>query len=145
MAQRSTSKHLNLQSAVQLAKFLSIGLANTVFALLIIYAAKWFLGMGDVAANALGYGLGLLSSFSFNRRWTFAHTGPQWPAFVKFLAVALVAYGMNLLTVLTAIHYWGLNDYLAQALGIPPYTLTSFLASKYLVFKTATATSESGR
>ena len=66
--------------------------------------------------------------------------------FAKFLGVgvantlvALVAYGMNLLTVMAAIHYAGLNGYLAQALGIPPYTLTSFLASKYLVFRAGPA------
>ena len=56
-------------------------------------------------------------------------------ALAKFMLVALVAYGINLLTVMVAIHYIGLNDYIAQALGIPPYTLTSFFASKYLVFR----------
>ena len=122
-------------SFLQFAKFLGVGLANTLIALLVIYAAKWYLGLGDVAANALGYGVGLVISFTLNSRWTFAHVGPQWPALAKFLMVSLVAYGMNLLTVLVAIHSLGLNDYVAQALGIPPYTLTSFFASKYLVFR----------
>ncbi len=119
----------------QFAKFLSVGVVNTLVGLLVIYSAKWFFNVGDVPANALGYAVGLSVSFTLNSRWTFAHRGPRLPALIKFLLVSLVAYGMNLLTVMVAIHYLGLNDYIAQALGVPPYTLTSFLASKYLVFR----------
>lgn len=126
---------MNDRTPLQFAKFLGVGVANTLVALSVIYAAKWLGGLGDVAANALGYGVGLLASFALNSRWTFTHRGPQLPALAKFMLIAPVAYGMNLLTVMAAIHYAGLNDYLAQALGIPPYTVTSFLASKYLVFR----------
>jgi putative flippase GtrA len=119
----------------ELGRFLSVGVVNMVVGLLVIYAAKWFFQAGDVAANAIGYAVGLCSSFALNSRWTFGYRGPQLPALLKFLAVAAVAYGMNLLTVLVAIRYAGLNDYLAQALGIPPYTLTTYLASKFIVFR----------
>ncbi|MEQ1601761.1 MAG: GtrA family protein [Methylophilaceae bacterium] len=127
---------------LQFIKFLSVGVANTLVGLSVIYSAKWFFNVGDVAANALGYSVGLLVSFTLNSRWTFAHQGPRLPAMLKFLLVSLVAYGMNLLTVMIAIHYVGLNDYIAQALGIPPYTLTSFFASKYLVFRTKSEPNE---
>ena len=53
----------------------------------------------------------------------------------KFALVTIVAYGMNLITVLVAIRLVGLNEYFAQALGIVPYTLTAYLASRYLVFQ----------
>jgi putative flippase GtrA len=119
----------------ELGRFLSVGVVNMVVGLLVIYACKWFFQAGDVAANAIGYGVGLCSSFALNSRWTFGYRGPQFPAIAKFLAVAGVAYAMNLLTVLVAIRYVGLNDYLAQALGIPPYTLTTYLASKFIVFR----------
>ena len=117
-------------------KFLSVGVVNTVIGLLIIYAAKWFFHLGDIVANACGYSIGLLISFTLNSRWTFAYTGPQLRAFVKFLLVTLVAYLVNLLTVLVAVHYFELNGYVAQALGIPPFTLTSYFLSKHLVFRT---------
>ena len=130
---------MSARTPLQFAKFLGVGVANTLVALSVIYAAKWLGNVDDVSANALGYGVGLLTSFSLNSRWTFAHRGPQLPALAKFLLVALAAYGMNLLTVMAAIHYAGLNGYLAQALGIPPYTVTSFLAAKYLVFRAGPA------
>jgi putative flippase GtrA len=119
----------------QLGRFLSVGMLNLVGGLLVIYACKWLFHAGDVAANAIGYGAGLISGFALNSRWTFAYRGPRLPALIKFLLVALVAYGMNLLTVMVLIQQFELNSYLAQALGIPPYTLTTFLASKFIVFR----------
>lgn len=117
------------------ARFLSVGLLNMLGSLLVIYACKGLLSMGDALANAIGYAVGLSTSFALNSRWTFAYRGPQWPAFWKFLLVAAVAYAINLLTVLVLIHHAGVNGYWAQALGIPPYTLTTYLASKFLVFR----------
>jgi putative flippase GtrA len=128
---------MNIGQWPQLGKFLSVGVLNLVGGLLVIYACKWLFHAGDAAANAIGYGAGLISSFTLNSRWTFAYRGPQWPALLKFLLVAAVAYAMNLATVLALIHHAGLNSYLAQALGIPPYTLTTYLASKFLVFAPA--------
>ncbi len=122
------------QHLPQLGRFLSVGVLNMLVGLLVIYACKWFFQASDVVANAIGYGVGLVNSFALNSRWTFAYRGPQLPAVVKFLAVALVAYAMNLLTVMLLIRY-GVDSYLAQALGIPPYTLTTYLASKFFVFR----------
>jgi putative flippase GtrA len=118
----------------QLGRFLSVGVLNMLVGLLVIYACKWLFNAGDVVANAIGYGAGLVNSFALNSRWTFAYRGPQLPVIVKFLAVAMVAYATNLLTVLLLIRY-GVDSYLAQALGIPPYTLTTYLASKFFVFR----------
>ena len=119
----------------QLGRFLSVGVLNMVVGLLVIYACKWFFQANDVAANAIGYAAGLITSFTLNSRWTFNYRGPQLPALIKFLLVAALAYGMNLLTVLMLIHWAGVNGYSAQALGIPPYTLTTYLASKFIVFR----------
>ena len=118
----------------QFVKFLGVGIANTLVGLATIYAAKWFLGAGDVAANASGYAVGLIVSFTLNSRWTFSYQGPRQAAALRFLGVAAIAYCMNLLTVMTAIESFGINAYVAQALGVPPYTITSFLLSKYFVF-----------
>ena len=126
-------KHLKIN---EFGRFLSVGVLNAFVGLSVIYLAKWYFHANNFTANAVGYSVGLLVSFTLNSRWTFSYLGPRFPAMVKFLMVALVAYSMNLLTVMIGIHFVGLNDYLAQALGIPPYTLTSYVASKYLVFNT---------
>jgi putative flippase GtrA len=118
-------------------RFVLVGMVNTLVGLALIYAAKWFVGAGDVVANAFGYGTGLLVSFSLNRTWTFAHKGPAGRAFVTFLVVQGVAYGLNLVCVLGLISY-GVDSYVAQAFGVPPYTIVSYLGSRYLAFASGT-------
>jgi putative flippase GtrA len=108
---------------------------NGLISLMTIYACKGLFNFGDVTANAVGYAAGLGTSFTLNSRWTFVYNGPQLPALLKFLLIAAVAYAMNLLTVLALIGYLDMNSYLAQALGIPPYVLTTYLASKFFVFR----------
>ena len=116
--------------------FLGVGAVNTLTGLLAIYAAMGLFGFGDIAANVVGYSVGVFVSFALNSQWTFAYRGARLPALKKFIMATLIAYCMNLVTVLFAIRFLDLNPYVAQALGIPPYTLTLYLSSKYLVFRT---------
>ena len=115
-------------------RFLTVGMLNTVVGLTIIYLAKFLGGLGDFAANVTGYRVGLLLSFALNSTWTFKYDGMFLPAFGKFTLVFITAYLLNLVCVMVAIHQ-GLNSYLAQALGIIPYTVFTYLASRYLVFR----------
>ena len=118
----------------ELTRFLLVGVANTCTGLVVIYTAKWLGHWSDVPANAMGYGVGLAVSFTLNSRWTFAFQGAQGSALARFLLVTAIAYAMNLATVLLALHVLALNSYLAQALGVPVFTLASFLLSKCFVF-----------
>ena len=78
----------------EFGRFLSVGVLNLLFGLLVIYCAKWFLEWGDVAANALGYSAGLALSFTLNSRWTFGYRGARAPAAVKFVLVALLVVAL---------------------------------------------------
>jgi putative flippase GtrA len=119
----------------QFARFIVVGVANTLVALVAIFGAKWFLGLGDVAANTIGYAIGLTVSFFLNRSWTFRHKGGIARDAVYFLGCFAVSYAVNLATVLGLIHYLDTNSYLAQALGMPPYTVVFFLLSRYVAFR----------
>lgn len=121
--------------AATLLRFLFVGVANTLFGLLVIYACKWLLHFGDAAANLTGYLCGLMLSFLLNRSWTFRHRGAVLPALGLFLLVFAIAYVANLVCVLALICHYGVNAWLAQALGILPYTIVFYLGSRYLAFR----------
>ncbi|MEO8118442.1 MAG: GtrA family protein [Rhodoferax sp.] len=114
-------------------RFLLVGIVNTLVGLGVIFAAKGVFGLGDVVSNAIGYGIGLLVSFSLNRYWTFRHTGPVSNAIAIFFVVQAAAYSLNLVCVLGSIEY-GIDSYIAQALGMPPYMVISYLGSRYFAF-----------
>lgn len=118
----------------RLGRFAIVGLANTFVGLSGIFACKGFLGMGDVQANLLGYGVALLLGFAVNKRWTFEHSGEPVSAFVRYLLVLAVAYGANLATTLCAIDLLHLDSYVAQAVGVVPYALTGYLGARLFAF-----------
>ena len=115
-------------------RYLAVGAANTLVGLSVIYACKWLAGLGDVASNLIGYGVGILLGFQLNKKWTFDHQGSYLPSLLRYLAVLGCAYVANLATVLYSIDVLGLNSYLAQALGIGPYTLIGYLGSRHFAF-----------
>lgn len=119
----------------QFVRFLLVGVVNTLVGLGVIYAGKYFFGLGDVAANVVGYAVGLTVSFVLNKRFTFNHSGAALRAAALFLLTFAIAYAVNLGVVLGLIHGFGANGYLAQAAGVPPYTITFFLLSKFMVFR----------
>ena len=122
-------------------KFAVVGVANTLAGLSLIYLFKWRLGFSDVAANTCGYSIGLGLSFILNRGWTFRHSGPVLPALKCFLVIFILAYLSNLATVLVAIEALEVNSYMAQAVGIVPYTVIFFFGSRYFAFKPSAASS----
>ncbi len=124
-------------------RFLVVGAANTLLGLLVIYTCKWLFRLDDVTSNVIGYLIALANSFFLNRAWTFANTGPVLPAMVRFAGVFIVAYLVNLATVLLAIDLLQVNSYLAQACGIAPYTVVSYLGSRYFAFRSHPARTRS--
>jgi putative flippase GtrA len=121
--------------SLSLIKFLLVGVVNTLGGLSTICLLKWLLEANDAAANAGGYFIGLMISFTLNRQWTFGHSGAVMPAAARFVAVFAVAYLANLGTVLTLIQQFGVNGYLAQAIGVLPYTTLFYLGSRYVAFR----------
>ena len=121
-------------SLLQPLRFILVGIANTLLGLSIIFAAKGLAELDDFVSNLLGYSFGLLLSFFFNRKWTFRHNGRIFPTAKRFLIAFLLSYIANLMTVYGLRDSAGLNSYLAQAIGVIPYTMIFYLASRYYVF-----------
>lgn len=119
----------------ELFRYLTVGAANTLIGLAAIYLAIFLFRANDVVANLLGYSIGLACSYVLNRRWTFASNAAVAPELVKFLLVMLVAYLVNLAAVLGLTRYFAVNRYLAQAAGALPYTITGYLGSRFLAFR----------
>jgi putative flippase GtrA len=114
--------------------FCLVGAANSLVGLAVIFALKYWGSWHDGWANAVGYAVGVTMSFVLNKTLTFAHRGTVPKAAIKFAAVQLIAYLLNLGCVLALINL-GLNNYIAQAMGVLPYTLAGFLGSKFFAFR----------
>src|ERR1700726_5227174 len=115
-------------------RFALVGVLNTLAGLLVIYTLKYVFATPDIAANVVGYAVGLTTSYTLNRRWTFAFRGSHRDAIGRFVLVTIVAYGANLAFVCAAVSFYSVNSYVAQSLGVVPYTLISFFGSRFFAF-----------
>jgi putative flippase GtrA len=100
----------------------------------VIYALKFGFGTHDVLANLLGYAVGLCVSFFLNARWTFSFRGSLASRAPHYALLIAVAYLVNLATVSVALYALHLDSYVAQAAGVAPYAIVTYLGSKLFVF-----------
>lgn len=118
-----------------LVRYLLVGVANTMTGLGIMYGLMYFLGADIVSANVAGYTIGIVQSFYLNKVWTFKSRTRIVSSFVRFLLVLALAYLANLATVIGVHVHLGASPYVAQALGIIPYTGIGFLGSRLFAFR----------
>jgi putative flippase GtrA len=120
--------------SAELVKFASVGVINTIIGLAIIYALMWGLQWGEVSANLTGYIVCILLGFVLNGRWTFGKSTLKPRHLIGYLLVVVVAYLMNLSAVLLSMKILAVPGDYAQLLGVPVFTMTSFLLNKMFVF-----------
>ena len=120
--------------SLELARYVAVGMANTVVGYGVICLLKWGFAVQDYKANFFGYALGLVVSYVLHARWTFLFRGSLNSAALRFVALVAVSYGANLCVTAIAIEVLRLNSYLGQLAGVAPYALISYLGSKYFVF-----------
>lgn len=123
--------------SAELVKFASVGGLNTVLGLAIIYSFKWELQWGDASANLAGYLICILLGFVLNGRWTFGKSALMLRHFWGYFLVAAIAYLMNFCSVLLSIKVLDVPGDYAQLVGVPVFTLTSFVLNKWFVFSGA--------
>jgi putative flippase GtrA len=121
----------------RLLRFGLTGLANSALGWAVIFGGLWA-GMSGLAANAAGYAVGLVLSFTLNRRFVFGVTGKvRAPELLRFLAAFAIAYGANLAVLFAAEGMLGADNPLAQLPAIAAYVAIFFLLSQFVVFRPA--------
>lgn len=124
----------------RLLRFGIVGVLNTALAYSIICLALIW-GMGDFAANAMGFAAGLLVSFSLNRHWTFVGRGGTLKRDAgAFAAAWLAAYAINLAVLLLARDCGWVDSPIAQLFANMAFTGSFYLLSSRLVFGDRSAT-----
>jgi putative flippase GtrA len=121
----------------RLGRFLLTGFANSAVGWAVIFGGLWA-GMSGLAANAAGYAVGLVVSFTLNRHYVFGVRGAVSAREVlRFLAAFAFAYGVNVAVLLAAQSVLGADSALAQLPAIGAYVVIFFLLSQRFVFRPA--------
>jgi putative flippase GtrA len=116
-------------------RFAAVGASNSVIGIIVIYLAWRALGWPDLAANALGYGVGFVWGFGLNRSWTFRDRGSLTGSFLRYLLVCVVAFAINLLAVIGTRKVLGEGTFAPHLIGVCIYTVIAFLGSRFYAFR----------
>lgn len=144
----------------QALKYGVVGIMNTLLTAVTIWLILHFVffvrkdadasALAISVSNVVGYIVGLINSFIWNRSWTFKSQQSWKGDFLRFVAAFLVCYIPQLLLVmllntlniipslqfdLLGSHYVITSAYLCQLIGIVFYTALNFLCNKYYTFR----------
>jgi putative flippase GtrA len=118
-----------------LIRYLAAGALNTCISFAVIILGMMAFGMSPPAANATGFGVGLLTGYMIHKRYTFRSTVAHIKGMLSFLAVALIGFGVNM-AVLVSLVQGGVGHVWAQILAVGTYVLITFFLNKTFVYKT---------
>lgn len=117
------------------ARFLVIGVLNTIVGLGTILILQELLGVSYRIANVAGYAVGLVHSFVWNKLWTFR--SPRWSyhEVLRFLVAFFVSFSVQYLVLNVAIEVVHTSALLGQLLAIATYTVVNYGINRYWTFR----------
>lgn len=121
----------------QVLRYGVVGVLNTAIGYGLILAGL-HAGLGDYAANALGFAAGICFSFVANRRFTFGLQGEIRPTEIsRFLACFSLAYALNLAAIAFGRNLGLAGHPAAHLAGMALYSLSFFVLMRSVAFTAA--------
>lgn len=132
---------------VQLLKYGVIGVSNTLITLVVFYVINTLMGLDYAVANTLGYILGLINSFVWNRTWVFCTGGNVWREAGLFALGFIICFalqmGVSQWLLSTSLHdltiSWlpmkNTGENVIMCLSMVVYTLANYVYNRFVTFK----------
>lgn len=128
----------------QFIRYVVVGLASNAV-IYVVYLLLTQLGMGSKLAMSLLYGVGVLQTFVFNKKWSFHFEGSATPALLRYAAVYAVGYIIQFLALMLLVDQLGLPHQLVMGGLILFMALLLFMAQKFWVFRQVSSPDAMGR
>lgn len=139
---------INRKTTLQIIKYGFVGAFNTLLTLATIYICKSFIGISPMISNVIGYIVGLINSFIWNKNWVFRSDNGYAREAIKFvigfglcfalqfLIVYILSYLTPLGSMLWHIGPIAVSGYgVATIIGMVFYTIANFIYNRLITFK----------
>lgn len=121
-------KHQAKKTSIQLIKYSIVGASNTLLTLIVIFICNDLIGLKLLVANPIGYVVGLINSFIWNKQWVFkSHNHTIKREIMLFVVGFLICFGIQWVTVWSLIKFTPITDF--SFLGIPPFIFGEYAAT----------------
>jgi putative flippase GtrA len=131
----SAARILRMPLVLQFVKFGVVGVSNTLIFFLVYTLLLKVFGVWYVAASGIGFAVGAINGFLWNRAWTFrGHVGDALTP-VRWFVVQTSGLLVNLGLVYLFVDGAGLGKLEGQAVTIVIVTVLTFLANRAWTFR----------
>ena len=125
----------NKEAIIQFAKFGIVGISNTLLTAITIWILLKQLHFSDYLSNMIGYTIGVINSFVWNRKWTFESKNKVSNTIYKFIGIFGICYLFQLGNLYFLLNFTNTEAYVSQILSIGVYTILNFVLNKSYTFK----------
>ena len=118
----------------QFIRYAIVGLASNALAYG-FYIVFTLFGLGPKLAMSVIYGISVLQTFIFNKRWTFGHRDAFGSAFIRYCISYGLGYVINMMVLIVMVDQYGYPHEIVQAATILSLAVMLFLLQKFWVFQ----------
>ncbi len=124
------------KSVGEIIRFAIVGTSNFVIIMFVAWLLAEHVGINFYAANCVAYVIAFVNNFYWNRVWVFKSSSTAVRRqFLLFLSAYAAAYLVQLASVALLKQVVGLEENLANFIGLFPFGATNFLLNKFLTFQ----------
>ena len=110
-----------------------VGVLNTGITLGIMFLLM-SLNVNYLISNSIGYVVGAINSFFFNKRFVFKSKSVRIDQFLKFIFMMLACYFIQYAFLFFFVEFLRISEYLSQVLANGLYSILFYVSCKYIVF-----------
>jgi putative flippase GtrA len=120
---------------MKLIKFCIVGVANTLITLYCFYFFNKVLHIGYITSTITAYMIGMLNSYSLNKKWTFHDNDEKlFAQLSKFVLTNIISLGINVSIMYILVDIFTIDSMVSQIIATGFSTVSNYLGSKYFVF-----------
>ncbi len=125
-----------VKDTVRIIRFVLVGTLNALITALVVWLMMDIIGCNYIISNIVAYIIAQTHNFFWSKYWIFTSQEGRFQREIPLFLLAFgCAYGAQFLALLLMVEIGGLNEYLAQFLGLFVYGAVNFVMNKRFTFK----------
>ena len=125
---------IDVETGKQFLRYAAVGLVSNSL-LFVAYILLTGQGIGYKTAMSVLYIIGVLITFTFNKKWTFSHRGHLSKTFIAYSSIYALGYILNWVTLYTFVDIFGFRHQWVQGFMIVILAVLLFTLQKFEVFR----------
>ena len=124
-----------MKNTVRILRFVMIGTLNALITAVVIWLLMEELDWNYLWSNVAAYVAAQTNNFFWSKYWIFSSSQGKFHREIPLFLVAFAcAYACQFISLLLMVEVLGLDEYLAQFLGLFVYGVINFIMNKRLTF-----------